>query len=86
MKVIFSLKYIMSRSFRLLPVPYEEWQNQSLGGPRPHYWPQEKVAQILDIAEQCMRETVSELKLRARLLRKERAVGENYIAVPSAAQ
>jgi IMP and pyridine-specific 5'-nucleotidase len=59
----------------LSPVAYEEWQAESLGGPRPHYWPAVEVAQILDTAEQSMRHTMAELGLRARCLRKERAVG-----------
>lgn len=59
----------------LIPVLYEEWQAESLGGPRPAYWTPEQINQVLDIAEESMKQTLGDLKLRAKLLRKERAVG-----------
>ncbi len=60
---------------RLVPVPVELWQAEHLNGPRPGFWPQEHITQMLDVAEKSMRDTVSELNLRAKILRKERAVG-----------
>lgn len=59
----------------LAPVPYELWQAEHLGGPRPYYWPQEEINQVLDIAEAVMRQFVSDFCLRAKILRKERAIG-----------
>lgn len=66
---------ILTQRARLLPVPFEEWQSEHLSGPKPYYWPKEEVQTILDIAENTMRQTVEELKLRAKVLRKEKAVG-----------
>jgi hydroxymethylpyrimidine pyrophosphatase-like HAD family hydrolase len=60
---------------RLMPVPIEEWQAQHLKGPKPFYWPNEEVQDLLDIAENTMKHAVDELKLRARILRKAKAVG-----------
>lgn len=59
----------------LKAIPYEEWQAEHLNGPRPFYWPPEQITQILDVAEHSMRDSIAELHLRAKLLRKERAVG-----------
>lgn len=59
----------------LLPVPIDAWQNPKLNGPKPHSWPRDQVQTVLDIAEESMREAVGEMKLRAKVLRKDRAVG-----------
>jgi len=62
----------------LVPVPVEEWQAETISGgnaPRPSFWPAHQVTQILDIAEASMTASRDELRLRARILRKERAVG-----------
>jgi IMP and pyridine-specific 5'-nucleotidase len=59
----------------LQAVPYEEWQAEHLSGPRPFYWPQEQITQILDVAEASLRTSITTFQLRAKLLRKERAVG-----------
>lgn len=60
---------------RLVPVPTEVWQAETIVGPKPSSWPHEKVQQILDVAEASMRETREELRLRAKILRKDRAIG-----------
>eukprot|EP01031_Cornospumella_fuschlensis_P032315 gene32315-39082_t len=61
---------------RLIPIPVEEWQGDHIAtGPKPYKWPQEQITSILDIAEESMKDTIKELKLRAKILRKERAVG-----------
>ena len=59
----------------LLPVSEELWQADNLPGPKPSKFPQEQVKMILDIAENTMKRTCDEMHLRARVLRKERAVG-----------
>jgi IMP and pyridine-specific 5'-nucleotidase len=66
---------VTTKRARLIPVPAEEWQAEDLNGPKPFFWPAEEIKGILDTAEATMREAVSELKLRAQILRKERAVG-----------
>jgi IMP and pyridine-specific 5'-nucleotidase len=60
---------------RLKPMYPEEWQADHLQGPKPAYWDQDEVKRLLDIAEQVMNLAAKELKLRARILRKERAIG-----------
>lgn len=60
---------------RLIPVPIAEWQADDLHGPKPYFWPEAQVKALLDVAEHTMRETVDELRLRARILRKERSIG-----------
>lgn len=60
---------------KLLPVPVSVWQAESLDGPRPAFWPAGEITTLLDIAERTMKETVEDLRLRARILRKERSVG-----------
>lgn len=60
---------------KLLPVPYDIWQDPSVGGPRPAFWPSEQVTQILDIANEQLQLAMSELSLRGKIIRKERAVG-----------
>lgn len=56
-------------------VPIENWNSINSTSPHPQYWDQEVIKTILDIAENTMKEAVEELKLRARILRKERAIG-----------
>jgi hypothetical protein len=53
----------------------DEWQASTFNGPKPHQWSREDVNELLDVAETSMRSTVDDLNLRARILRKERAVG-----------
>lgn len=40
----------------------------------PQLWPEDEIRRILDLAENSMRSAVRELRLRAKILRKERAV------------
>ena len=63
------------RHVELRPVPNEIWQNASLDCPKPTEWSAEQVNQVLDTAERVMRGTMTAMNLRAKLLRKERAVG-----------
>ena len=51
----------------ILPVPVECWQAPELMGPKPTQWPAEEIREILDVAEQSMRETVRDLNLRAKV-------------------
>ncbi|KAJ1432313.1 IMP-specific 5-nucleotidase [Ochromonadaceae sp. CCMP2298] len=64
-----------SRTAVIRPVHFSLWQAEHLSGPKPAFWPLEQVETILDVAERSMRATVSELHLRVKVLRKERAVG-----------
>lgn len=64
-----------SREGRLLAVPEEEWQPEELGRLRPGSWPLKQTQKLLDVAERTMRESIKELRLRATLIRKSRAVG-----------
>lgn len=59
----------------LVPVPVETWQADELDGPKPHYWPQDKVQRLMDLAEESMKDSVKELRLRAKILRKDRSIG-----------
>lgn len=65
---------ISSKCF-LKPIQPEIWQAEQFLGPKPMLWPANEVTQILDIAEKSMIDTVSQLRLRARILRKDRAIG-----------
>jgi IMP and pyridine-specific 5'-nucleotidase len=38
-------------------------------------WEEQKIQRLLDVAEECFRYTVSELRMRARVIRKPRSVG-----------
>eukprot|EP00981_Chlorochromonas_danica_P011412 scaffold3999_cov196-Ochromonas_danica.AAC.8 len=61
---------------KLFPVPIEEWQGEHIpAGPKPYTWPSDQIKALLDIAEESMQDTIKELKLRARILRKDRAIG-----------
>lgn len=64
-----------SQRARLIPVPIADWQADDLHGPKPYFWPEAQVKSLLDVAERTMRETVDELRLRARIMRKERSIG-----------
>ena len=59
----------------LKPIQPEVWQAEQYLGPKPMLWPAEEVTQILDIAEKSMTATVAQLRLRAKILRKDRAIG-----------
>ena len=63
---------------KLKPVPIEDWQADHFEGPKPSKWDQNEVTRMLDVAEKSMKDTVSSLNLRAKVLRKERAVGWFY--------
>lgn len=52
----------------ILPVPTEAWQAASLMGPKPTEWPAEDIKVLLDVAETSMRDTVQELRLRAKVI------------------
>lgn len=60
---------------RLRFMPPEEWQADCFPGPKPAFWNKEEIKKLLDIAETTMNRAMTEMKLRARILRKERAVG-----------
>lgn len=62
-----------SKRARLYPVSIDEWQVHD--GPKPYTWPQDQINLLLDLAEGSMQEAIRDLKLRARILRKERAIG-----------
>lgn len=64
-----------SPKVKLLPVAIEDWQDSASSAPKPHSWPAADVKALLDIAEQSMKESIEEMRLRARILRKERAIG-----------
>ena len=66
---------VNAREVHLEPVPTEDWQGDHLSCPKPTLWPKVQIDQILDVAEATMQETIVQLRLRAKLLRKERAVG-----------
>ena len=59
----------------LQPIPDDVWQADSIVGPKPSKFPPNQIKQILDTAETSMRHTCEEMHLRAKILRKERAVG-----------
>lgn len=59
----------------LKPILPEVWQAENLPGPKPMNWPAEEVTRLLDIAEKSMTETISQLRLRAKILRKDKAIG-----------
>ena len=57
---------------RLQKVEEEEWQSPSLSGPKPRLWEEGAVSQVLDVAEETVRSCVSNLQLRAKVIRKAR--------------
>lgn len=59
----------------LKPIQPEVWQAEQFLGPKPMLWPADEVTQLLDIAEKSMLNTISQLRLRAKILRKDRAIG-----------
>ena len=69
----------------LKDVDYNEWQAEKLGGERPHFWPEEKIKKILEIAEAAIRKKNEELDLGAEVLPKKRAVGM-YASNPTCAR
>ena len=69
---------------KLIPVPYDVWQKESLGGPRPYYWPSSDIERILNLAEAILKDAInpeSEDRLfnadedLITIIRKERTVG-----------
>jgi IMP and pyridine-specific 5'-nucleotidase len=60
---------------KLVPIEPEVWQAEELAGPKPAKWPEEEITQMLDIAEGVMKEAIEQMQLRAKVLRKERAIG-----------
>jgi hypothetical protein len=66
---------ISTTTATLTYIENDEWQASAFNGPKPHRWSREEVNELLDVAETSMRSTVDDLNLRARILRKERAVG-----------
>jgi hypothetical protein len=56
---------------KLVALDEKVWQK----GKICHGWPMEEVKRVLDMAEKTMTETITDLGLRARMIRKERAVG-----------
>jgi IMP and pyridine-specific 5'-nucleotidase len=63
------------RHVELVPVAIEEWQATHLVCQKPGQWPTEMVKTVLDTAEQAMSGSISQLRLRARIIRKERSIG-----------
>eukprot|EP00927_Polykrikos_kofoidii_P019747 TRINITY_DN19256_c0_g1_i1.p1 TRINITY_DN19256_c0_g1~~TRINITY_DN19256_c0_g1_i1.p1 ORF type:complete len:435 (-),score=73.72 TRINITY_DN19256_c0_g1_i1:227-1531(-) len=59
----------------LRKVDETEWQNPALPGPKPRLWPESEVKQVLDVAEHTVRSCVTQLQLRAKVIRKDRAIG-----------
>ena len=59
----------------LRPILPEIWQAEQYPGPKPMLWPEQEIKQILDTAEESMKSTVTQLRLRAKILRKDRAIG-----------
>lgn len=60
----------------LQPIHSQDWY------PTVASWEEQKIQRLLDVAEQCMKEAVSELRMRARMIRKPRSVGvvsENFV-------
>ena len=55
---------------RLRKVEEEEWQSPDLPGPKPRLWEKAAVSQVLDVAEDTVRSCVSNLQLRAKVIRK----------------
>jgi IMP and pyridine-specific 5'-nucleotidase len=57
---------------RLNPVPDADW---SVSGPKPRCWDDKECQYLLDVAEKSLRDSMSDLKLRAKILRKPRGIG-----------
>jgi IMP and pyridine-specific 5'-nucleotidase len=55
---------------RLVAIPRQQWTLQEMQS-----WTQEDVTELLDIAEKSLRSCVDAMRLKADILRKERAVG-----------
>jgi IMP and pyridine-specific 5'-nucleotidase len=64
-----------SKPDRLVQVPREAWALEEMRS-----WTNEDIAQLLDLAESALRSCVDSMRLKADILRKERAVG----IIPSA--
>ena len=59
----------------LVPVPSEEWQAEHLNGPKPVFWDEIEIKNLLDCAEETMKIAINEMRLRAKLIRKPRSCG-----------
>lgn len=59
---------------RLVKVEDEAWKSAA-SGPRPLAWPDDECKRMLDIAEASMQDSIQQLRLRARLIRKARGIG-----------
>ena len=55
---------------RLVAIPRKQWTLQEMQS-----WTQEDVTELLDVAEKSLRSCVDAMRLKANILRKERAVG-----------
>jgi len=70
----------------LVKVPDEDW---SQSGPAPRSWNDKECQHLLDVAEESLRNSMVDLKLRAKILRKPRGIGllpggpESVSATPS---
>ena len=51
-------------------IPREEWQLEEM-----REWKEEEIQHLLDIAESSLRESIDTMRLKAMVVRKERAVG-----------
>eukprot|EP00736_Rhodelphis_marinus_P005157 Rmarinus@m.14178 len=61
---------------RLVEIPLQEWQARSVGDRQsPINWNADQCKTLLDVAEESLRKSLKVLKLRAKVIRKERAVG-----------
>lgn len=56
-------------------VPADQWQHPDLDGPKPLEWSEEGARAILDTAQKVMEQTIKDLRLRAKIIRKSRSVG-----------
>eukprot|EP01056_Protomagalhaensia_sp_Gyna25_P000598 Protomagalhaensia_sp_Gyna_25__597@NODE_1282_length_1983_cov_15_293724_g1023_i0_p1_GENE_NODE_1282_length_1983_cov_15_293724_g1023_i0NODE_1282_length_1983_cov_15_293724_g1023_i0_p1_ORF_typecomplete_len365_score77_16ISN1/PF06437_11/2e72_NODE_1282_length_1983_cov_15_293724_g1023_i03041398 len=64
----------MAQDYHLKAVPYSEWEMHSpIGFTKERDL--ESATQLLDVAEQALQQTITDLGLRTRLIRKQRAVG-----------
>lgn len=67
---------LVQNCVNLIPVAVEDWQADDLHFKnKPSQWSEDDIKVLLDIVEKSFRETIDELKLRAKVIRKERAVG-----------
>ncbi len=60
---------------KLVPVASEEWQGDHLDGPKPLHWPEEDTKFMMDLAQNSMTASATDLRLRCKIIRKARSVG-----------